>query len=591
MFGPLYYYELVRMARKGRSTVVRCGYALVVFATLFFVYRDHFPRYNPLVDPFAPETVRAGNLAGLAHAFVMAVLVLQTVAILVLTPAYLTGAIAGERERGTLDLLFMTHLRDREIVLGKLAAGVTHLGGVFLAGLPLLAATQLWGGVDFTALMAAFLAAGLNVVTVGSVSIFCSAGSRTTGEALGLTYGLVLTYLGVLGVAWHYIPYPFATTGFGVFFEMTRGPSRSVSAAAGSLFPLATCVAVNCVVTTVALLSAVAGLRSAGSPAGQRNAPHPAVVAPAKTRRNRGSVGSPVPRRYPPVGDWPLLWKEINPTTDAKVDRFLDRSWPVVVLLALLAGCFLATTTDMDSGAGIPWIVVGFIPLVFFGVPWCWVVGFCAAGSVCREREQRTLDCLLTLPASRSAVAGAKWLGAIVYSRIYYLAIIALAYLVGTGVSHPLRALLLLITFVAQIAFLSSLGLRVSVASPSVVRARVVMALLLIVFFAGGWVALLMDSAAMKAVAPFGAASDRWAGLPTAGWGQVRGLFYTVGLNPVGSLTFLSGLREPDDDLVFDRQFLRTQYAVAACGTLIYALAAGVLWLDAWRCFRAEPKG
>jgi ABC-type transport system involved in multi-copper enzyme maturation permease subunit len=155
MFGPLYYYELVRLARKGRSTAVRCGYALAVFATLFFVYRDRFPHYSPILDPFAAEATQGRELARLANDFVMAVLVVQTVAILVLTPAYLAGSIAGEKERGTLDLLFMTHLTDREIVLGKLAAHVTHLGGVFLAGLPLLAVTQLWGGVDFSALLAA----------------------------------------------------------------------------------------------------------------------------------------------------------------------------------------------------------------------------------------------------------------------------------------------------------------------------------------------------------------------------------------------------------------------------------------------------
>jgi hypothetical protein len=97
-----------------------------------------------------------------------------------------------------------------------------------------------------------------------------------------------------------------------------------------------------------------------------------------------------------------------------------------------------------------------------------------------------------------------------------------------------------------------------------------------------------MDSAAAKAVDPFGGTSDRWAGLPTAGSGQVRGLFYTVGLNPISSWAFLSGLRQPDDDANFDRRFLRTSYTVAACGALIYASAAGLLWLDARRRLRAE---
>jgi ABC-type transport system involved in multi-copper enzyme maturation permease subunit len=242
----------------------------------------------------------------------------------------------------------------------------------------------------------------------------------------------------------------------------------------------------------------------------------------------------------------------------------------------------------MDSGELIFHI---FIQPMYVVVVWCWVVGMSAAASVCRERERGTLDGLLTLPVSRSAVAGAKWLGAILNKRFYFWAIIVLAYFVGIGAAHSLRALFLPVTLAAQIAFLSSLGLRVSVASRTTLRARVVMTLLLLVFFAAGWAAWSMDSEAATAVDPFGTASDGWTAVPAAAPGQVRGLFYAIGLNPIGSWAFLCGIRNPGVDPAFERQFLRTEYAVAACGALVYASAAGLLWLDARRRLRAESNG
>ena len=128
-------------------------------------------------------------------------------------------------------------------------------------------------------------------------------------------------------------------------------------------------------------------------------------------------------------------------------------------------------------------------------------------------------------------------------------------------------------------------------ASRTTLRAGVVMAVLVFVFFAGGWVALGIDRGADNAVEINGSASDSRKGITAVNPGHMRGLFYTIGLNPIGSWGFLSGFRDADNVTALDRQFRDTQYAVSAYGTLIYALAAGVLWLDAWRCFRAGSGG
>src|SRR5438270_3573618 len=117
MVGPLFFYDLVRLARRGRSILLRVTYALALFAALFVAYQIRFPTHDLLTAPLAsPKSVPPGELSQLAGHFVFSIFLVVTAAIFVLTPAYLAGAVAEEKERRTLELLFTTHLSDGEIV-------------------------------------------------------------------------------------------------------------------------------------------------------------------------------------------------------------------------------------------------------------------------------------------------------------------------------------------------------------------------------------------------------------------------------------------------------------------------------------------
>ena len=72
----------------------------------------------------------------------------QGIAILLLTPALVAGVVAEEKRRKTLHYLLASRLTSGEIILGKLAARLLHVG-VFLAiGLPIISLLSLFGGVD-----------------------------------------------------------------------------------------------------------------------------------------------------------------------------------------------------------------------------------------------------------------------------------------------------------------------------------------------------------------------------------------------------------------------------------------------------------
>ena len=47
--GSLFFYDAVRLARRGRGTLLRCGYALVLLGMLCGAWRSHFPEV-PLLE-------------------------------------------------------------------------------------------------------------------------------------------------------------------------------------------------------------------------------------------------------------------------------------------------------------------------------------------------------------------------------------------------------------------------------------------------------------------------------------------------------------------------------------------------------------
>ena len=43
--GPLFFFDLVRLARRGRSTVLRCAYAFSLLVILCFLIVNSFPHW------------------------------------------------------------------------------------------------------------------------------------------------------------------------------------------------------------------------------------------------------------------------------------------------------------------------------------------------------------------------------------------------------------------------------------------------------------------------------------------------------------------------------------------------------------------
>ncbi len=88
LLGPLYFYDLLRLARRGRSTLLRTIYALTLLGGFYLTYTSRFPQHDLVTDPFGSgPTISVSQRSRLAATFGAAILVVQNLAVIVLTPA------------------------------------------------------------------------------------------------------------------------------------------------------------------------------------------------------------------------------------------------------------------------------------------------------------------------------------------------------------------------------------------------------------------------------------------------------------------------------------------------------------------------
>jgi ABC-type transport system involved in multi-copper enzyme maturation permease subunit len=108
-------------------------------------------------------------------------------------PALAAGAISGERERQTFDVLLVSRLSAAEIVWGKLIGSVAFMLLLILSALPLFAAVFLFGGIDIEQFVITQLLTVSTAVSIGAVSLFLSSVFRRTLPSTVVAYGVAFT--------------------------------------------------------------------------------------------------------------------------------------------------------------------------------------------------------------------------------------------------------------------------------------------------------------------------------------------------------------------------------------------------------------
>lgn len=121
----------------------------------------------------------------------------QLVLTLLLVAGLAAGAIAGDRQRGTLDLLVLSRLRPGDLFWGKLAAALALPLALVLLSVPVLVAVFLYAGLNLGRLALTQLVTVVAAVTLGSVVTLLSALSRSSVVATATAYAAAAAlYLG-----------------------------------------------------------------------------------------------------------------------------------------------------------------------------------------------------------------------------------------------------------------------------------------------------------------------------------------------------------------------------------------------------------
>jgi ABC-type transport system involved in multi-copper enzyme maturation permease subunit len=193
--GPIFAKEVVEIARRPRYYLCRTIYGAVLVFVMYVVWEEY--------RAFARVVGVGNSLARIAGTVFTASSYIQYWSVYLLVPAFLGGVIAGEREEHTLDLLFITPLTDREIVLGKLFSRVAAMVCLILCGVPVVSLLMLFGGISPESVWRMLAATMLAILFVGSHAIYFSTISRGPMEAMTRTYVAMFIWLAGLAIlAW-----------------------------------------------------------------------------------------------------------------------------------------------------------------------------------------------------------------------------------------------------------------------------------------------------------------------------------------------------------------------------------------------------
>jgi ABC-type transport system involved in multi-copper enzyme maturation permease subunit len=111
-----------------------------------------------------------------------------------ITPALTTGAISGERERRTLDLLLVTRASELGITAGKLAGSLVYVFFLLAASLPAFGVVYLFAGVPLAYIGLTLLVATAVALAHASLGLLLSAVFKRSALASVLAY-LIVTVL------------------------------------------------------------------------------------------------------------------------------------------------------------------------------------------------------------------------------------------------------------------------------------------------------------------------------------------------------------------------------------------------------------
>ncbi len=178
--NPVTVKELRSRMRGRRAFVVLTVHLLVMSGFITLVYSAFASAAS---GPFGPDSREVGKV------IFSSVLGLQMMLVVLVGPSFTAGAISGEKERQTYDLLRTTLLSANEFVAGKLVSSLSYVLLLIFAAIPLQSIAFLMGGVAFIELFLSQVIILVAAITFALWGLFASSRMRTTLAASVVTFG------------------------------------------------------------------------------------------------------------------------------------------------------------------------------------------------------------------------------------------------------------------------------------------------------------------------------------------------------------------------------------------------------------------
>ncbi|MGE3851158.1 MAG: ABC transporter permease subunit [Planctomycetota bacterium] len=191
--------ETLNESRRLRQYMMRVAYVGIVFALIVLFNRERLFNLGKGAGRSAIEI--SYNLTILAQNLYNFTAFSQILAALLITPVLVTASFQSERRYGTLELLSITRLKDRDVVFGKVSARFLLMGLLLLAGLPVLATIKIFGFVTLQLVIGNFFCALSAMLVAGATAAYFGLTARSLLQAIGYTYAAVAGFLVVTFVA------------------------------------------------------------------------------------------------------------------------------------------------------------------------------------------------------------------------------------------------------------------------------------------------------------------------------------------------------------------------------------------------------
>jgi ABC-type transport system involved in multi-copper enzyme maturation permease subunit len=315
-----------------------------------------------------------------------------------MAPSFASGAITGEKERKTYEMLLASPLVPEAIVSGKIIASLTHLGLLVFTSLPIVVLCLPLGGVSLYEVLAAYIGMLLCVLSFGVISLACSSFFARTSASLVVSYLLIL---------------PLAITAVAVWWSLSEQGSLRLSLV---LVILPSLVIILCSLLFYSTSSRMLHPPDVGSEGKE-------VVDIEE--ENRKAVGLIINRDQfpdrlfaPPKrndlmrdGQNPVLNKELHAEIFSQGTLMLRLVIQISMVLSIPMMCWSLFFFPSQS-----YWYIGYV--ILFNI----LVGpVFSAGSVTSERERQTLDLLLTTNISPWKILWGKLISGLRVSSVLTL--------------------------------------------------------------------------------------------------------------------------------------------------------------------------